>query len=89
MNYKRKGNCYRRTNHGICEIRTEEQRQKALANFEIGDVWGIGRRAKAKLTAAGVTTALQFADKPSTFAKGLLNKPGLLRTSLWTMLYML
>ena len=64
--------------HGVCEIRTEEQRIKALSQFEIGDVWGIGRRAKAKLTAAGVTTALQFTEKPATFARGLLNKPGLL-----------
>ena len=64
--------------HGVCEIRTEEQRIKALSQFEIGDVWGIGRRAKAKLTAVGVTTALQFTEKPATFARGLLNKPGLL-----------
>ena len=64
--------------HGVCEIRTEEQRIKALSTFEIGDVWGIGRRAKAKLTTAGVITALQFTEKPSSFAQGLLNKPGLL-----------
>ena len=64
--------------HGVCEIRTEEQRIKALSAFEIGDVWGIGRRAKAKLTHAGVMTALQFTEKPATFAKGLLHKPGLL-----------
>lgn len=64
--------------HGVCEIRSEEQRQKALVDFEIGDVWGIGRRAKAKLTAAGVTTALQFAEKSSAFAQNLLHKPGLL-----------
>ena len=64
--------------HGVCEIRTEEQRIKALSTFEIGDVWGIGRRAKAKLTTAGVTTALQFSEKPSSFARSLLNKPGLL-----------
>ena len=64
--------------HGVCEIRTEEQRIKALSAFEIGDVWGIGRRAKAKLTNTGVMTALQFTEKPATFAKGLLHKPGLL-----------
>jgi DNA polymerase V len=64
--------------HGVCEIRTEEQRIKALSTFEIGDVWGIGRRAKAKLTSAGITNALQFTDKPASFAKGLLHKPGLL-----------
>ena len=64
--------------HGVCEIRTEEQRVKALTAFEIGDVWGIGRRAKAKLTAAGVTTALQFAERSASFAQNMLHKPGLL-----------
>ena len=64
--------------HGVCEIRTEEQRLKALSTFEIGDVWGIGRRAKTKLQNAGISTALDFTEKPSSFAKGLLNKPGLL-----------
>jgi DNA polymerase V len=64
--------------HGVCEIRTEEQRIKALSDFEIGDVWGIGRRAKAKLQNAGVTTALHFAEKSSTFARNMLHKPGLL-----------
>ena len=62
--------------HGVCEIRTEQQRVKALSDFEIGDVWGIGRKAKAKLTATGITTALQFADQPAAFARNLLNKPG-------------
>ena len=64
--------------HGVCEIRTEEQRIKALSEFEIGDVWVIGRHAKAKLTGAGITTALQFAEKSSAFARNMLNKPGLL-----------
>lgn len=64
--------------NGVCVIRTEEQRIKALQSFEIGDVWGIGRRAKAKLQAAGITTALQFADKSASFAQNILHKPGLL-----------
>jgi len=64
--------------HGVCEIRTEEQRLKALSTFEIGDVWGIGRRAKAKLQNAGITTALDFAQKSSAFAQNMLHKPGLL-----------
>lgn len=63
---------------GVCEIRTEEQRRKALSSFEIGDIWGIGRKAKARLEKAGITTALQFADKSATFAQNLLHKPGLL-----------
>ena len=64
--------------HGVCEIRTEEQRIKALSTFDIGDVWGIGRRAKAKLQNAGISTALDFAEKSSTFAQNMLHKPGLL-----------
>lgn len=64
--------------HGVCEIRTEEQRLKALSAFEIGDVWGIGRRAKAKLTSAGISTALDFALKSALFAQNMLHKPGLL-----------
>ena len=64
--------------HGVSEIRTEEQRVKALSTFEIGDVWGIGRRAKAKLTAAGITTALQFTERSAAFARNMLHKPGLL-----------
>ena len=64
--------------HGVCEIRTDEQRLKALSTFEIGDVWGIGRRAKAKLTSAGINTALQLTQRPASFAQGLLHKPGLL-----------
>ena len=64
--------------HGVCEIRTEEQRIKALSTFEIGDVWGIGRRAKAKLQNAGISTALDFAEKSAAFAQNMLHKPGLL-----------
>ena len=64
--------------HGVCEIRTDDQRVKALSNFEIGDVWGIGRRAKVKLQNAGISTALQFAEKSSAFAQNMLHKPGLL-----------
>ena len=64
--------------HGVCEIRTDEQRLKALSSFEIGDVWGIGRRAKAKLQNVGISTALEFAEKSATFAQNMLHKPGLL-----------
>ena len=64
--------------HSVCEIRTDEQRVKALSAFEIGDVWGIGRRAKAKLQNAGITTALEFTEKSSAFAQNMLHKPGLL-----------
>ena len=64
--------------HGVCVIKTEEQRRKALQNFKIGDVWGIGRRARAKLESFGILTALDFANKSADFARKILHKPGLL-----------
>ncbi len=63
---------------GVCEIRSEEQRIKALSEFAIGDVWGIGRKAKAKLETRNVTTALQMTELPSSVIQYLLHKPGLL-----------
>jgi len=44
----------------LCIIDTEEKREKALKLFEIGDVWGIGRRQAAKLEKQGVKTAYDF-----------------------------
>lgn len=63
---------------GACIIDDTDKRRKALQDFAIGDVWGIGRQAKAKLTGAGITTALQFADQREEFARNLLHKTGLM-----------
>lgn len=62
--------------HGACMIDTEEKRKAALRDFEIGDVWGIGRQARKKLEMAGITSALMFAAQTQFFAKNLLHKPG-------------
>ncbi len=63
---------------GACLIDTEDKRRKALAAFPIGDVWGIGRKAHAKLGLANISTALQFADQRELFVRNLLHKPGVL-----------
>ena len=63
---------------GACIIDDTSKRRKALEKFEIGDVWGIGRQAKARLTGAGITTALQYADRSAEFARNLLHKTGLM-----------
>ncbi len=55
--------------HGACIIDSEGKRLKALEKFEIGDVWGIGRSANAKLTALGITTALQFSSQKNPTAR--------------------
>lgn len=63
---------------GACVIDTEAKRRKALENFAINEVWGIGRSAQAKLAAAGITTALEFADKSESFVHAFFHKPGVL-----------
>ena len=64
--------------NGACMIDTDEKRLKALAKFEIGDVWGVGRQTAAKLAALGISTALQFAEMSESRVQSLLHKPGLL-----------
>ena len=64
--------------NGACMIDTDEKRLKALAGFEVGDVWGVGRQTAAKLAALGISTALQFAEMSESRVQSLLNKPGLL-----------
>ena len=62
---------------GVCVIENEQQRRKALSLYPIDEVWGIGRRSVAKLQAAGIQTALDFAVKTAAFAKNVLHQPGL------------
>lgn len=61
---------------GVCMIDTDAKRRKALSMFDLSDVWGIGPRTFAKLTALGVTTPLQLADKPGEWVRGHFHKPG-------------
>lgn len=53
----------------LCNIDTEEKREKALKLFEIGDVWGIGRRQAAKLEKRGVKTAFDFTQLPGSWVR--------------------
>ena len=63
-----------------CCILTETQRTKALQLFEIGEVWGIGRRYAARLEALGIRTAFDFAQKPATWVRAIFNNVVILRT---------
>ena len=60
----------------VCMIDTEEKRRKALSMFELADIWGIGPRSFAKLQALGITTPLQFADKPGAWVLRQFPRPG-------------
>jgi len=61
---------------GVCMIDTEDKRRKALALFDLVDVWGIGRQILQSLLYYGIHTPLEFADKSETWVKSHFHKPG-------------
>jgi len=48
--------------HGICALLDPSTRDQALAELEIGDVWGIGRRLAPKMFRLGFRTAKDLAS---------------------------
>lgn len=61
---------------GVCLIDTEEKRQKALRLFPIGEVWGIGRRCRPRLEAAGIRTAWDFVNRSESWVRRELTVNG-------------
>ena len=59
-----------------CLIGNELQRVKALENFDIEDVWGIGRRIARSLHSAGVRSAYDFTLMPRQWIKARYHVPG-------------
>jgi len=62
--------------NGCCVIDTDEKRLKALAGFDVGDVWGVGRQYVKKLNARGILTALDLARAPRQWVRGLMTVQG-------------
>lgn len=60
----------------LCIIDTEEKRIKALKLFEIGDVWGIGRRQAAKLQGQGVKSAYDFTQLSGAWVRKYMTVVG-------------
>ena len=54
---------------GVCVIDSEEKRIKALKQFDIADVWGIGRRYQKKLEYYGVKTAYDLTQKSEEWVR--------------------
>ncbi len=46
--------------NGVFIIRNDEERISALKNFEIGEIWGIGRQYSKTMTRYGIRTAYDF-----------------------------
>jgi len=61
---------------GVCLIDTEEKRIKALKGFEVGEVWGIGRRYAKLLNYQGVKTAYDFTQLSRTWVRKHLTVVG-------------
>lgn len=59
-----------------CLIGSDEQRVAALRLFEVGDVWGIGRRIARSLESRGVKTAYDFTLKPRLWVRRLYHVTG-------------
>lgn len=62
--------------HSVCVIDSEEKRRKALSMLPVDNVWGIGRRMGCKMHAAGIETALDFADMSRAQVKRMVNVVG-------------
>lgn len=60
----------------VCLIDNEEKRRKALALFDLADVWGIGKQTLAKLNYLSITTPLEFAEKKESWVRSHFSKPG-------------
>lgn len=50
---------------GVVVLATKDQQARALENFPVGDLWGVGRRWSEKLAALGIATAAQLRDAPT------------------------
>lgn len=60
----------------LCIMDTEEKREKALRLFDIGDVWGIGRRQAAKLAKQEIKTAYDLTQLPGSWIRKNLTVVG-------------
>lgn len=63
--------------NGVCLIDSEEKREKALKQFEIGDVFGIGKKHEEKLKRYNVKTAYDFTKMPAAWVRKHMTVTGL------------
>lgn len=61
---------------GACLMYRPEDIEKVLRRFPIEDIWGIGRRYRKMLTAAGVTTAWELTQRPEPWIRARMGVMG-------------
>lgn len=54
---------------GVCLIDNEIKREKALAKYNIGEVWGIGRQYSKKMAQFAIQTAYDFTQQPENWVR--------------------
>ena len=61
---------------GGCYMYRPQDIEKVLRRFPIEDVWGIGRKSKAKLSAMGIKTAWEYTQLPENIVRDIFALPG-------------
>ena len=61
---------------GVCIIDSEQKRIKALEQFPIEDVWGIGHRHAEKLRYHGIRTAWDFTQRSEEWVRRMMTVTG-------------
>ena len=61
---------------GVCLMDTDEKREKALKQFPVEDVWGIGHRSMGKLHYHGIRTAWDLTQKSESWIRRELTVTG-------------
>jgi len=59
--------------NGVCVIDNDSERVKVLAEMNISDVWGIGRKLSKAMTKMGLKNALDLAKYPAGLARKEFN----------------
>lgn len=62
---------------GTCLMHRPQDIEKVLRSFPIGDVWGIGRKHRSMLQAAGIQTAWDFTQRPEAWIRSRMGVTGL------------
>jgi len=61
---------------GVLDLSDPREQARVMADFPIGDVWGIGRASQAKLLALGIRFAGQVRDMDSKLARQMMTVVG-------------
>ncbi|MFN3306078.1 MAG: Y-family DNA polymerase [Candidatus Kapaibacteriota bacterium] len=62
---------------GVCVLNDEETIKEALSNFDVEDIWGIGKAYSKFLKKHHINTALEFANAPDQWVQKHLTIVGL------------